>query len=271
MPHPTGRRKIAQENRKAAQTDTPDSSTPASDSTTPAADGTTPPPPGEESTELQTRGSTAAAAAAPEYNGWILLETPRRCALFQAVARHTYENYLFGGPRLADLRVLIRINVMNAMVRNAVAMGFPATGLCADDYISPYSEHGPRPAHQPLPLSTCPKDLRPTAVQKRFAHHPWIDLIPFPRFRDNMILAVEADMLDEDELCLDVAVLETAIVGDNPALIVWGDSWDYRGWEVSPAFFRKWGWLLQGCPEVLEGTNYWRAKRGEKRLVFNLQ
>ena len=161
---------------------------------------------------------------------------------------------------------------MNAMFRNAEALGFPTQGLCADEYISPFNQHGPHSLKAaPLPLASCPESLRPTDLQRRFEHHPWIDLFPFPRFRDNVLRAVEADLLDEDELCLDVTETEAARMDDGtkPALIVWGDSSDGAGWEVNTAFVRRWGWLLRGCSDMLAATNYWREKRGEKRIVFD--
>jgi hypothetical protein len=37
---------------------------------------------------------------------------------------------------------------------------------------------------------------------------------------------------------------------------------------VSVPFLRKWGWLVRDCPEIFEGTNYWRGMRGERQLVL---
>lgn len=37
----------------------------------------------------------------------------------------------------------------------------------------------------------------------------------------------------------------------------------HPSWEAIVALFRKWGWLLTGCLEILEATNYWRENRGE--------
>jgi hypothetical protein len=42
------------------------------------------------------------------------------------------------------------------------------------------------------------------------------------------------------------------------------------GWEVTEGFLRKWGFLLEGCDELIESTNRWRALRGEERLIIEL-
>lgn len=84
-----------------------------------------------------------------------------------------------------------------------------------------------------------------------------------------MLHALAAGVFDEDELCHDMLmVTDPNGLADKPALISWSGSWDVHGWEASPAFLRKWGWLLWGCPEIIEGTNYWRQKRGETSVRF---
>jgi hypothetical protein len=41
-------------------------------------------------------------------------------------------------------------------------------------------------------------------------------------------------------------------------------------WEVSPGFLRKWGWLLNGCEEMLRATDEWRESRGEASLAIEV-
>ena len=38
---------------------------------------------------------------------------------------------------------------------------------------------------------------------------------------------------------------------------------------MSEGFLRKWGWLLNGLPELLEATNRWRVERGEEPFVYD--
>ncbi|KAF2131252.1 hypothetical protein P153DRAFT_374191 [Dothidotthia symphoricarpi CBS 119687] len=199
------------------------------------------------------------------HGGPVLLTCPRRIAQRRALIRHAYQEYSLHAARPTNLPIIIRLNVLNALARNAVLMGFPPEGLCRDEMISPYTEKGP----PTLAMQTsCPKALEPTQLQRTLPHHPWIDLFPFPAFRDNMLLAIHAGIFDEDELCMDLLNVEAEDIGVKPALIVWGDSSDVCGWEANVPFLRKWGWLVKSCPEIIEGSNYWREKRGEKKLVI---
>lgn len=113
--------------------------------------------------------------------------------------------------------------------------------------------------------------LRPTAAQMVVSHHPYIDVLPFPTFRDRIIkLAyVEEPMIDEEELCRDLA---------NDGLVCWGSSlgggsratgsgapWDIRSWEAQPWFLKKWWILIGGAEgEIYKQTQWWCEMRGER-------
>ncbi|KAH7136330.1 hypothetical protein EDB81DRAFT_725151 [Dactylonectria macrodidyma] len=199
--------------------------------------------------------------------GHLLLPTPESRTEVQNFAQRAYEDYSHGAPRLDHLNILIRLNVLNAISRNAALVGFNVEGLCCPELISPFNKHCPGlPCADPR-SPPYPDWLRPTAVQVSVKHHPWIDLIPFPRMRDNILRALEAGLFDQKALGVDV--LDVQDNGCNAAsLIVWGDPWDPRGWEASVPFLQKWGGLLQGCPVLLESTNSWRQKRGERKIAF---
>ena len=67
---------------------------------------------------------------------------------------------------------------------------------------------------------------------------------------------------DANALCLDVLGLFHGYEGrECNGAMVWGDPWDLGNWEVSEGFVGKWGWLLKGCQELVEATNYWRGRR----------
>ena len=182
--------------------------------------------------------------------------------------------------------MVIRLNLFNALARNAVVMGFPIEGLCSVEHTSPFNSYGPLPLSL-LPASSPPADpgllsssshnctsypaaLHPTVLQRSIKHHPWIDLFPFPAFRDNILVAMQKGHLNDDDLCLDVLELWAPGIETRPTLVVWGgpddDPSDWRFWEASPAFVRKWGWLLRGSPEMLRATNFWRERRGQSKI-----
>lgn len=210
----------------------------------------------------------------PAHSGHLLPPCPRKSASIQTLRMEAYQGWALNAPRPTQLQFLIRLNVLDALARNAMALNFPVEGLCADHFNSPFTHQGPGPG--PGPVSTvwtgAPQSLAPTVLQRTVRHHPWIDLFPLPRFRDNILLALEADFIDEDELCGDLLNVEDAHRSTNakPSLLVWGEPSDPRGWEASAGFLQKWAWLARGCPELIEGTNHWRTKRGETRVVIEL-
>ncbi|RAH53003.1 hypothetical protein BO85DRAFT_492403 [Aspergillus piperis CBS 112811] len=179
---------------------------------------------------------------------------------FETGALHSY---LGGSPQTDMLLNLSRMNVLRAAYQNAIVLGMPAEWLCLDDTISIFSAHGPHII--PNGQMSIPPSLRPTALQRATPHHPWLDVFPFPSMRDNLIRA--GDDLDDDELCHDLtAFWDTR--SSNATLLVWGTPWDPQNWEVTEDFAKKWGAFLRGCPEILRSTNSWRARRGERPLVW---
>ncbi|KAL5373001.1 hypothetical protein DPSP01_013066 [Paraphaeosphaeria sporulosa] len=57
---------------------------------------------------------------------------------------------------------------------------------------------------------------------------------------------------------------------ESRGLLVWGDPWLVRSWEISPGFAKKWAFLLAGCGEMVSATNTWRESRGEEPLVVEV-
>jgi len=115
-----------------------------------------------------------------------------------------------------------------------------------------------------------PPTLTPTLLQRQMPHPAWIDVVPSAKLRDSLILATERGEYDEQELCMDVLGALYGNCGDEggelKGVLVWGEPWDVRGWEVSKTFVRKWGDLFAVWGELLESSNCWRVKRGERPL-----
>ncbi|KAL4922058.1 hypothetical protein BDW62DRAFT_76872 [Aspergillus aurantiobrunneus] len=173
-----------------------------------------------------------------------------------------HQSYLAGSPQIEHLIGLTRLNVHHAINENIRAIGMDIEYLCTDDSLSIFNIAAP---HRTYSIDKIPASLRPTQIQRTMPHHPWLDFFPFPRMRDIVIAA--AHLFDDDELCHDLmAFWDTRNTGAT--LVVWGQSWDPRNWEVSESFAAKWGWLLRGSPELLVSTNYWRRRRGEEPLVW---
>ncbi|KAH8597332.1 hypothetical protein B0O99DRAFT_593069 [Bisporella sp. PMI_857] len=116
--------------------------------------------------------------------------------------------------------VLVKFNVFRALFTNSNVLGFIMHDCIEDNAISPF-------ATSPIPtLETLPVGLHPTHLQRTTAHHPWLDLLPVPRMRDNLIRA--GNDFDDMPLCGDLTGFLHPGTGST-ALIVWRDPWDVSG------------------------------------------
>ncbi|KAI0438154.1 hypothetical protein F4803DRAFT_535964 [Xylaria telfairii] len=179
-------------------------------------------------------------------------------SLVRAFEAFVYDKWLVRAPMPALLPSLVRFNFARAIMANAKILGLTYNEL-DDEAISSFNLEGPWPPGRTLEIGTLPTELQPTDLQRRTLHHPWLDLIPIPNMRDNL-LRRGVECFDEDELCC-------AMVGHSAGFIVWGDAWDSCGWEVTEGFAQSpWGWTIAGCWELYQSTNKWRAQRGEPPL-----
>ena len=121
-----------------------------------------------------------------------------------------------------------------------------------------------------IAVKDIPSDLRTTSLQRSRTPPFWVNALPFPKLRDNLILM--ADRYDSHELLLDLGlrVYEGFNDTERCGFLVWGDPWLATSWEVSEGFVRRWGFLLKGCREVVGSADRWRLLRGEERLVVNM-
>ncbi|CZR61744.1 uncharacterized protein PAC_11641 [Phialocephala subalpina] len=168
---------------------------------------------------------------------------------------------MMGSPG-ADLSLtLVKFNVLRAISSNARTLGYSAEST-DDDALSPFCDASTLQYHVPA----LPWSLRPTKLQRQLPHHPWIDILPIPQMRDNLLRA--GDDFDDMELCGDLVGFFSASKCEV-GMIVWGEPWDPAGWEATDEFLKRWGWTVRGCREVFESTNSWRSRRGEKHLDFD--
>jgi hypothetical protein len=163
---------------------------------------------------------------------------------------------------MADsLLVLIKFNIFRAMLHNALTLGVLTEKLMEDDTVS----HFHSPSYFRCEENLLPPSLRPTRLQREIPHHPWIDLLPIPGMRDNLLLA--GDSFDEMDLCGDLIGLFSESKGRS-GMIIWKDPWDTDGWEITDDFLKNWGWTIEGCWELFDSTNRWRAHRAERPLLY---
>lgn len=165
------------------------------------------------------------------------------------------------------LITLLQYNVLRALLANQTLVSTLSpiqsydSGECSSAAIHVLSG--------PVLPGVLPESLQPTQLQCMIPHEGWVDIIPHPIWRDNILRAL--GKFDEDELWSDSigGLFEgfPASELEQRGVIAWSPPWDARGWEISEGFWQKWGWSLKGCDEVLAATNYWRGIRGEERLA----
>lgn len=192
---------------------------------------------------------------------------------------------------------LIQYNVFRAFVSNKRILNTrltdpttcPVSGPCYDDT----TLYPPNP--------DIPPSLAPTTLQQTRYHSIWINIIPFPRVRDNLIR--REGRFDQWELLQDLVgelmrstpapwqrgtpVTFTVpeprrplpllsgsdtdeVTAGRKGLIVWGEPHDMQSWEATPGFLTKWSWAVEGCHELVEISNRWRMKRGEEPVGLSM-
>lgn len=204
-------------------------------------------------------GTSCSATSELPISLWMCLEdvdeTQKSLARFEGYA---YSRYLEGSPRTDLLLTLIKFNVFRALMANEKTLGFMNQWLQCDA-ISPFfrSQDGTQGV-----VHACPANLRPTNLQLTVEHHPWIDLLPDPKMRNNILLL--GDDYDDGPLCHDV--VDNRHGKQSESLIVWGDPCNLDSWEIGEDFYKKWPLVVQGCHRLFKATNNWRVRRGEWKL-----
>jgi hypothetical protein len=200
---------------------------------------------------------------------------------------------LLPSPYLNFLQIQ-KLNFYAARIQNALHIGIPLFLAQAEKAISPWFWntqfktllHSKRPVtildsplmpvvQRPIRPRQCfnisnniNPDLAPTPLQYSHPHELYIDMIPFPVFRDRVItlLSMDPPALDEDELKRDI---------EADGLLVWGTGHatnsgrgtaacvrDRRNWECAKWFATKWKLLVHGSG-MEEQSQWWRRMRGE--------
>ncbi|KAM5370255.1 hypothetical protein ACJZ2D_008658 [Fusarium nematophilum] len=166
---------------------------------------------------------------------------------------YAQSEFINGSPRADMLLNLVQFNTTRALVMNARTLGITSEIMLPDARSQlPCHAVDVAATHNSVPLS-----LKPTYLQLTVSHHPWVDILPLPEIRNN-ILRRDENSYDKKELCRDLRGFQDAANGLG-GMIVWGDAWDPRGWEVTEAFASKWAWVIKDCPRLLESTRHWRS------------
>lgn len=178
----------------------------------------------------------------------------------------------------------LRIETMctvDALYTLGLHLGITEELLCADESISPFFRFSADSIDDTIKTAmignvkgifkTLKPDLRPSSQQITVKHHPYIDILPFPTLRDNLIS--HQDEFDEDEFCHDtlsgLVCWGGAGVGrrDQQESIGYastGTPWDVRSWEAKGWFLKKyWDFIGGEESELARQSEWWRSIRGD--------
>ncbi|RAH84966.1 hypothetical protein BO86DRAFT_305668 [Aspergillus japonicus CBS 114.51] len=195
-----------------------------------------------------------------------------------------------GAPAADPYTNHIRIDLvctMTALYTLGTHIGVNESMLCADESFSPFYRPSAACADELVKANmvgtvqrifkTLKPDLRPNREQIMIEHHPYIDILPFPTLRRNLLI-LQAE-LDEDEFMDDIISGLVCwggagmgkrdrqnSVGRHPT----GTPWDVRSWEAKVWFLKKYWALLGGEDgELVRQSEWWRGLRGEDEEVFD--
>ncbi|KAJ4008558.1 hypothetical protein NW752_009676 [Fusarium irregulare] len=179
-------------------------------------------------------------------------------------------------PTLLPTQYTMETGIFGAIFANCYALGMAGVDeILVEEGCSVFSvtqDEGHHLSQLPLVKSrfrALSPDLRPIDKQLTFGHHPYIDVIPFKSFRENLIIALENEpsMIDEGILCHDILAGGFTCWGSgrNPHGMGAGVPWDSRSWEPSVWFLMKYRHLAGDWDgELWTSARWWHNARGER-------
>ncbi len=116
----------------------------------------------------------------------------------------------FSTPGLSEHRFLCltQYSLIRGLVQNANILAIEPSSLVNDDALSPWTLANPYP-------TVAPHDLTPTPVQLCTPHHPYLDIMAPRGLRDNILLTLMDDNLEE-QLCYELHLNSFTIWGSQP-------------------------------------------------------
>lgn len=171
-----------------------------------------------------------------------------------------------------------------ALYTLSMYVGITEEMLCAEKSLSPFFLSSTDSADDMVKANmictvqrifkTLKPDLRPSSEQITVEHHPYIDILPFPTLRKNLI--THQDEIDEDEffndmltglVCWGGAGIGRKDREDSTGYASTGTPWDVRSWEARVWFSTKYWTLLGGEDgELVRQSEWWRSIRGDDTL-----
>ncbi|KAI4153706.1 MAG: hypothetical protein L6R39_001512 [Caloplaca ligustica] len=186
-------------------------------------------------------------------------------------------------PYANNLRIET-VCITAALYTLGMYVGITEEMICADQSLSPFFWSSAESADDVVKTNairtvqgiykTLKPDLRPSSEQITVNHHPYIDILPFPTLRKNLITHQEE--IDEDgffhDMLTGLVCWGGAGIGrkdrqDSTGYASTGTPWDVRSWEAKVWFLKKYWTLLGGEDgELVRQSEWWRSMRGDDTL-----
>ncbi|KAJ5090730.1 hypothetical protein N7532_009414 [Penicillium argentinense] len=131
----------------------------------------------------------------------------------------------------------------------------------------------PSPTNSSLQMdpNELPLHLQPTRTQRLIAHHPLLDLLPWPSTRDKMIQVFNLPVHmrpsnAQDPMGLVRFVYDMEDESGEGVLVTGQNPFEPGTWEIGQLLFEKWWWAFDTA--VVESSNRSRKNRGKAKLVI---
>ncbi|KAK5938771.1 hypothetical protein PMZ80_008963 [Knufia obscura] len=151
------------------------------------------------------------------------------------------------------------------LLRGAMAI---ARRVGVDSVIWSLDANSPFHNSTALTYSHLPSNLKPTIVQIRNAHHPVLDILPWPSVRNKLILVFSQEHdLRPPNARSPTALLDLIYDMEDAAegIRIWGDDpYTDENWEIGQKLFCNWWWALNS--HVVDRSNELRKNRGASVL-----
>ncbi|GAM85814.1 hypothetical protein ANO11243_038220 [Dothideomycetidae sp. 11243] len=112
--------------------------------------------------------------------------------------------------------------------------------------------------------------FQPSPLQRRIKHHPIIDVLPWPSFRDRFLFVMslrkeQRPKIARQEMHMVTLELMMSVKDAGGGIKVWDlNSFAPESWEIGQTFYSKFWWAIDG--DIVRNSNRHRALRGERNL-----
>lgn len=112
-------------------------------------------------------------------------------------------------------------------------------------------------------------NIHPTKLQLDVPHSIFIDVLPWPSVRDQLIRLSSSGKLDIHDVKGDLVGKEFSHMGAGNTVQIHGDDpLDEEAWELSEYFLQKYHSCVHFDRKIIRRTNFWRRMRGESDVVL---